>query len=33
MKFSYNAYAYEYIGEFNLVVNNAIYTIYKNVKK
>ncbi|MBR4262016.1 MAG: peptidoglycan bridge formation glycyltransferase FemA/FemB family protein [Bacilli bacterium] len=33
MKFGYNAVAYEYIGEFNLVVNNAIYSLYKNVKK
>ena len=33
MKFSYNTIANEYIGEFNLIVNNAIYSLYKNVKK
>ena len=33
MKFGFNTVAYEYIGEFNLVVNNGIYSLYKNVKK
>ena len=33
MKFSYNTIANEYIGEFNLIINNAIYSLYKNVKK
>ena len=33
MKFGFNTTANEYIGEFNLVVNNTIFAIYKNVKK
>ena len=31
MKFGYNAKAYEYIGEFNLIVNTPMYTLYKSV--
>ena len=33
MKFGYNSVANEYIGELNLVVNNTIFGLYKNVKK
>ena len=29
-KFSFNSIAYEYIGEFNLIVNNPVYALYKN---
>lgn len=31
MKFGYNCYGVEYIGEFNLIVNNPIYSIYKGL--
>ncbi len=33
MKFGYNSIGNEYIGEFNLVVNNGVYSLYKNFKK
>ena len=31
MKFSYNAEALEYAGEFELIINNPIYSIYKTM--
>lgn len=31
LKFGFNAIAHEYIGEFNLIVNNPIYTLYKSL--
>lgn len=31
LKFGYNALAYEYIGEFNLIINNPMYTLYKTI--
>lgn len=31
MKFGFNSIAYEYIGEFNLIVNNPIYALYKSL--
>lgn len=31
MKFGFNATRYEYIGEFNLIVNNPIYALYKSL--
>jgi len=31
MKFSYNAIANEYIGEFNLIINNPMYSLYKGM--
>lgn len=30
-KFGFNTVAYEYIGEFNLIVNNPIYALYKSL--
>lgn len=33
LKFGYNAIAHEYLGEFNLIINNPIYTLYKSVIK
>lgn len=30
MKFGYGSYAVEYIGEFNLIINNPMYSIYKS---
>lgn len=31
MKFGFDAIDYEYIGEFNLIANNPIYTLYKSL--
>lgn len=31
MKFGYNSYGIEYIGEFNLIINNPMYSIYKGL--
>ena len=31
MKFSYNALANEYIGEFNLIINGPMYSLYKGM--
>ncbi len=31
LKFGYNATAHEYIGEFNLIINNPMYTLYKSI--
>ena len=31
MKFSYNAIANEYIGEFNLIINSPMYSLYKGL--
>lgn len=31
MKFSYNAIANEYIGEFNLIINGPMYSLYKGM--
>ena len=31
MKFSYNSIANEYIGEFNLIINNPMYSLYKGM--
>ena len=31
VKFGYGAIAHEYIGEFNLIVNNPMYNLYKNI--
>ena len=31
MKFSYNSIANEYIGEFNLIVNGPMYSLYKSM--
>lgn len=31
MKFSYNAIANEYIGEFNLIINSPMYSLYKGM--
>ena len=31
MKLGYNASAIEYIGEFDLIINNTVYNIYKNI--
>jgi len=30
-KFGFNSIAYEYIGEFNLIINNPIYVLYKSL--
>lgn len=30
-KFGFNTLGYEYIGEFNLIVNNPIYTLYRSL--
>ena len=32
VKFSYNTTGYEYIGEFNLITNSAMYALYKNIQ-
>lgn len=31
LKFGYGATAHEYIGEFNLIINNPMYNLYKNI--
>ena len=31
LKFGYTAIAHEYLGEFNLIVNSPMYTLYKSV--
>ena len=31
MKLGFNATIYEYIGEFNLIINNPIYALYKSI--
>lgn len=31
MKLGFNTTIYEYIGEFNLIINNPIYALYKNI--
>jgi len=31
LKFGYNTIGYEYLGEFNLIINNPMYTLYKSV--
>ncbi len=31
MKLGFNTTVYEYIGEFNLIINNPIYALYKNI--
>jgi len=31
LKFGYNTIAHEYIGEFNLIINNPMYSLYKGI--